>query len=123
MMKTKKREQQIFESAQRNVEPARKAKIVAENFFADASQHFGKCSDGAEPGAERFLCEETHGQKRHEEKHGRGMNGGHAAGEEEDLEVHQAGDGQPALGAGRTRDLKAHAAALEEANPEVELNT
>ena len=50
-------EQQIFEGAQRKVEPARQHEVAAEELAAQLPEIFREGADGAEPGAEGALAE------------------------------------------------------------------
>jgi len=49
------------------------------------------------------------------------MDGGDAVGDKEVLEVHKAGDGEPAFDAGRAAEVVGAAVGLEVADPEIEL--
>ncbi len=76
---------------------------------------------GAEPGAEGFLEEQAGEQEDDEENHRCGMDAGDVVGGEEVLEVHEAGDGEPAFDAGGAADVAGEAVGFVVADPEVEL--
>ena len=92
-----------------------------EELLAEVPEVFGGGADGAEPGAEGFLEQPAGEQEDDEEDHGRGVDGGDVVGGEEVLEVHEAGDGEPAFDAGGAAEVAGVAVGFEVADPEVEL--
>ena len=114
-------EKKILQAAQGDVQPAGEGEVAAEEFVAELPEVFGYGADRAEPGAEGFFEQQAGEQKDDEEKHRRRVDGGDVMGDEEVLEVHEAGDGKPALDAGGTAEVARLAVGFEVADPEVEL--
>ena len=114
-------EENVFEAAERDVEPAGKDEAAVEELLAEMPEVFGGGAYGAEPGAEGFLEQPARDDEDYEEDHGGGVDGGDVVGGEEILEVHEAGDGEPAFDAGGAAEVVGLAVGLEIADPEVEL--
>ena len=73
MAQTKKPQEEILQTAQREVQPAGQVEITPEEFPASAPQIFGNGPDRAEPAAKSLAEQERHRQKREQEKHRGGM--------------------------------------------------
>ncbi len=115
-------QQEVFEAAQRDVEPAWHDAIAAEEFAAELPEVFRERADGAEPGTEALLQQEA-GEQEDGNQHERGgVHGGDVAGGEEVLQVHEAGDGKPAIDACGTGDVVGLAMGLKEARPQQKLD-
>jgi len=115
-------EDEIFEAAEGDVEPAGEGEVAVEELVAELPEVLGYGADGAEPGAEGLFEQEAGEQEDDEEKHRGGVDGGDVMGDEEVLEVHDAGDGKIAVDAGGAGDVEAVAVGFVVADPEEELD-
>ncbi len=114
-------EEQVLEAAQGHVEPTGKEERAVEELLAEVPEVFRGGPYGAEPGAEGFFEEEAREEEDDEEDHRGGVNAGDVVGGEEVLEVHEAGDGEPAFDTGRAADVVGEAVGFVEADPEIKL--
>jgi len=114
-------EEEVFEAAEGDIEPAGKDERAVEELLAEVPEVFRCSAYGAEPGAEGFLEEPARHEEDDEQDHGRGVDGGDVVGGEEVLEVHEAGDGEPAFDAGGATEVVGVAVGFVETDPEIEL--
>ena len=66
-------EQQVFQAAQWNVEPAREPQVATEDAATELPEEFRERANRAEPGAEGLFQQEAHQHEADEEEHGGGM--------------------------------------------------
>ncbi len=118
----KRAEQEVLQAAQTDVEFAREAEIAAEGLAAEAPEVLGDGADGAEPAAEALAEDPGGGEKGDQEEHAGGMQGRHLAADQQHLEIHQGGDGEPAFDAGRPSGPQASPAGFVVADEQVELD-
>jgi len=116
-------EEEILQSAERDVDPAVQVEVATEEAAAKDGEIFGEGADGAEPRAEGLFEENAHQDEGEEEKHRGGMDERNVAGGEEELRVHESGDGQPAFDASGARQIEALASVFEVAHPNEELES
>jgi hypothetical protein len=114
-------EENVFEAAEGDVEPTGKDEAAMEELLAEVPEVFGGGTYGAEPGAKGFLEEPARDEEDDEEDHRGGVDSGDVVGGEEVLEVHEAGDGEPAFDAGGATEVMGLAIGFVIADPEVEL--
>src|SRR6266568_1232705 len=69
----KKSQQKVFQPPKRNIDPAPKTEIAAEDLLAEKAQVFRDRAHRAKPTTECFAKKERHGKKGHEKKHRRRM--------------------------------------------------
>ena len=115
-------EQQIFQTAQRDVEPAGHIEIAAEDFAAELPEIFRRSADGTKPRAESFFEQQAGRQEYAEKNQRRGMDFRNVARGEQVSEVDEAGDGQPSVHACGAIDVGGSAVALKVADPQQKLN-
>ena len=115
-------EQEVFQAAQRKIEPAREMEVAAKELASGTPEIFRHCSDWAEPTAKGFAEQERDGQKREKQKQGRRMRRRNVASADPVFEVHQPGDGEPAFDSGGACKV-ASGSSFEITHPKVKRNS
>lgn len=97
-------QQDVLQAAQGDIEPARQAPIAVKSSLAEPPQPFGNRAYRTKPRPEAFAQQPGDRQKGEEQEHSGRMHVGDVARRQQDLQVHQRGDGQPTFDSGRSRD-------------------